>query len=436
MKNKIKRFLSIGLLKLKTLWGNGAFHVLGGSFLNKFVSMFASIVIVRTLSKSDYGVLSYVENIYNYAFIFAGLGLSNTILRYVVLAKDIEKKKSFYDYALKRGFIVNCIIVSIILFGCQFLNFNESFYNAKELLMILAIALPFQHILDDYLLLERAMFSNSRYAYFSFIILVLVLLFRILGAKVAGIKGVVIFLVIIYLCISIILYRNIHNKYFKNIDSEGLTKEEKRVVNIYAIQFMITNGFWTLFMLNDTFLLGLFSSSPNVLADYKVASVLPGCLGMLSGAIGTYVVPYFIKNEQKLEWVKTNFFKTILVTFILMASSALFCVIFGEYLIRIIYGSKYLSVIPVMNILLLSAIINGTFRYTCANLFAAMGKIKYNIYSAIAGMFFQIVFSSLLIPKYGAIGIAFAGVIVYSLMSIILLFYFNKEYKIFMIKRE
>ncbi|MBP5587677.1 MAG: hypothetical protein J6X37_03020, partial [Treponema sp.] len=58
----LKEKISISIQK-------GAFHIFAGSMLTRFISFFASIVVVRVLSKSDYGILSYYENLYNYFFL-------------------------------------------------------------------------------------------------------------------------------------------------------------------------------------------------------------------------------------------------------------------------------------------------------------------------------------------------------------------------------
>lgn len=70
--------------------------------------MFGSIVIVRLLSKQEYGVLSYIENLYSYAYVIAGLGLSNALLRYVILAKSPEKNINISIFALKTAFSLIC----------------------------------------------------------------------------------------------------------------------------------------------------------------------------------------------------------------------------------------------------------------------------------------------------------------------------------------
>ena len=48
--------------KICKLYNTGALHITIGTFATKFVAFFGSIVVVRLLSKQDYGLMSYVEN--------------------------------------------------------------------------------------------------------------------------------------------------------------------------------------------------------------------------------------------------------------------------------------------------------------------------------------------------------------------------------------
>lgn len=80
MKEKLKdRFLR--------LYKAGMIHIFSGTFLLKVVSFFGTTFLVHILSKEEFGILGYMENIYGYAFILAGMGLSNAILRMLCLER-------------------------------------------------------------------------------------------------------------------------------------------------------------------------------------------------------------------------------------------------------------------------------------------------------------------------------------------------------------
>lgn len=417
--------------KLSVLWKTGAIHIMLGSFINKFVSMFGSIVIVRLLSKQEYGVLSYIENLYSYAYVIAGLGLSNALLRYVILAKSPEKKYKYFNFCTKNGFFFNLLLVTLVMIINTFYNHPAEFTNARLLLWILILELPLQHIIDDILLMERGNFSNFRFTYFSLFSSVAIILTRIVSALLFGIYGVILTQVIVYFLICLFFLKLTTKKYKQDIKEIQFSKSEKVNIFLYSIQYMITNGLWTIFMLNDTYLLGKLTESAAVLADYRVAYVIPAAISIFSNAIGTYISPYFVKNENNLKWVKKYFLLTFLFTAIFIGILTLGVGILGKPLISIIYGDNYLNIVPLMRLLLLSAFINCGLRYTSANLLASMGQIKYNMIISILGMVLQISLDLILIPEFDAYGAAITSIISYLFMAVVLFIIFCIKYRVF-----
>ena len=154
MKNEIKK-------QLKKIYASGALHIIIGTFSTKFVAFFGSIVVVRILTKEEYGLVSYIENIYNYALIFSGFGLSYAILRYVVLGTNNKEKKQYFDYITFHSFIRNVVIVIILCIISQIPLFPDNYEDIKIWLPVLAFLLPFQDLVNDDLFTFRALFRNK-----------------------------------------------------------------------------------------------------------------------------------------------------------------------------------------------------------------------------------------------------------------------------------
>jgi len=407
------------------LWASGAIHIVFGSFATKFVAFFGSIFVVRFLTKSDYGILSYIENIYGYAFIFAGYGMINAILRFIIIA-PANKKKTYYHRIIRNSICFDTLLAIVLITANMFISYPKEFAQASQLMPILALLIPFQNLVNILLTYLRAIFKNKLYAYGSCSVSVLLIIGRIIGALVSGVTGVVFSRLILNILLSLIGLILVARFFVHEYGNEPLTKSEKREMDKYAIQYMLTNGLWALFMLNDTFLLAQFVGSSNVLADYKVAYVLPGNISIFATAIGTYIGPQFTKNEKNIAWVKANFKKTLLISSGVMLSVCLIITMVSNPIIKLMYGEQYLNVIPLMELLLVAAFLNSAIRYTIANILGAIGKISNNLVVSIFGMVLQIVLDCLLIPNYGAYGAAVASIIVYLSMSIMLLIVFRK----------
>lgn len=411
--------------KLHLLISGGAIHIVLGSFATKFVAFFGSIFVVRFLTKSDYGVLSYVENIYGYAFIFAGYGMINAILRFMIISPD-SKKKTYYNRIIRNSICFDTILSIFLIIANMFITYPEEFESASRLIPMLAFLIPFQDLVNLLLAYLRAIFKNKLYAYSSFGVSIILIVGRIIGALVLGVNGVVFSRLILNILFALIGLIFITRFFVREYGDDPLSKYEKREMDKYALQYMLTNGLWALFMLNDTFLLAQFVGRPDVLADYKIAYVLPGNISLFATAIGTYVAPLFTKNEKNIAWIKTNFKKTLLVSTTVMLVVCAIISVFADPLIKFLYGEQYLNVIPLMRLLLVAAFLNSAIRYTIANILGAIGKISYNLIVSIGGMVLQIALDCLLIPYYGAYGTAIASIIVYLSMSIVLLIAFRR----------
>ncbi len=426
----MKELIVKGKNTISVLWKKGAFHILIGNFATKFVTFFGSIVLIRLMSKSDFGQLGYMENIYSYAFICSGLGLYNALLRYSVLSKEVEKKYSYYKYALIRGTAYNVlIVVAVVIFNLLY-NHPDNFMAASALIPVLILALPFQDMVNTTQMNERAMLNNKRFALVSVGSAFLLVMARVLGAYADNLFGVVIGVVLANVLLGLFLVFSGYRQYFKGVKAAVLTKFEKRQANVYSFQYMITNGLWAVFMLMDVFLLGRLLGDPTIVAEYKTAYTFAAAISIVGSAIAIFVSPYFIKNENNLPWVRKNYIKNIGACTALVGLLVLFLFLFAEPIILLAFGAKYGNIVYLMRILLISSFINNAFRASTANLLAAMGQVKYNMIISAIGLALQIGVNLLLIPRYGAEGAAYTGIAVYGIMSILLFIVFNKKYKI------
>lgn len=413
---------------IKKLYKSGGIHIFIGSFLNKFITFFASIFLVRVLSKSSYGLLSYIDNIYAYFYLFAGLGLSNAVFRYVAKSKSLSEEKSVYKYVLRRGTIINLVLLAIIIPIAAVYPHKGEFEDVRWLLVLALIALPFNFLIDVNLFLLRSKFKNRIYAYTILLFTILIVSFKFFGAILYDLSGVVIGKLTIILAFSILFLVLIEKYFYKKTSNSKLEKIKSQEIKNYSLQYMITNGFWMLITLNDIFMLGILGSTPELIAEYKVANVLPANLAIISLSIGIFITPYFIKNENNSSWIKKNYVKAYFFNFMFIFIVGLVMFILSDQLVLFLYGTNYQNVGTLMKLLVVSAVINSGLRFVPANLLAGMGKIRVNLYVSFFGVFTQIILNFILIPKYSVFGAAITGIIIYSLMTIVINIYFLKVY--------
>lgn len=424
-----KNILNKAKNNFSVLWEKGAFHIIIGNFLSKFVAFFGSIFIARILTKNQMGILSYIENLSGYGTIFMGLGLSNSLLRYSVLSNDIEKKYAYFRFIIRKSMIIDCVIILIINIINFFYPHPENFSQYSYLVSILIISLPFQDLIINIQTNERAFFDNNRFAVLTLIYTVFLVLARIIGAKLNGVQSVIFGVVISYIVIGLAFLLLSWKKRFKGIEPAKLEKNEKQSVTIYGFQYMITNGLWSLFLLTNIFLMGRLSGDPVAVADYKIANTFPANMSLFSGAIGMFITPYFVKHSEDFDWIRKNYLKSAKIIFSIMMTITLGLIILAKPIIWI-FGDEYTNTISLMRWLSIGYLIDTGIRYPIANVWASLGEVRYNLYVAAIGLITQITLNYLLIPQYGAYAIAYSTIFTQSIMSIILFIKFNNKYKI------
>lgn len=402
---------------LSSVSGKGAFPILCGTFLTKLAAFLGSIVLVRVMSKGDYGVLSYMESMYTYAYLFAGYGLNNAVFRYLVLKETAAERKGIFQYVLIRGTLFNLVLIFILSIAAFLFPHSKEFSVASFMLPIMLLALPFQFAYDTCSFSLRALFLNRAYAIAAIVAIALVWSSKVVGANVAGLDGAVLAWPVAYGVMSAALFFYFKKHVFPETDLEYPGKNDRRDIRSYSLQYMVTNGLWAVFLQNDLLMIGLLTADAAAVADYKIAYAIPAAIAILSSAVGMFVSPYFVKNEKRPIWVWRNYKRTLLITVCIVGAAAFITFLAGSPMISFLFGDRYADIIPLMNILLIVAFVTNGLRYPTANLLAAMGKIRVNMVVSICGVLAQVALNLFFIPLYGTYGAAFTSIIVYTFMA-------------------
>lgn len=419
----IKLSISSILCKFQKAINKGALHVILGNFCTKFLSFFGSIFLVRVLTKADYGILSYYENIMSYAMIIAGFGLSNGVQRFIINADSLSLKFGCLKYALVKGNIYN-IILTILFISTLILYphpYNMSSHIAVGIFLVLCVIFIFNS--NVAFSAFRAFFDIKTYSYLALFTSAVLILARVSGAYLGGVTYSVFFRFFFEIVCSIICLYYLYVKYLKGIKAKKPVSSYINSLNNYSLQIMVTDGLWALFMLNDIFILGQFCGDDVLLADYKVALVLPMNLAILNSATMMFVSPYFTRNETNINWVRKNIYQLVVLSFVIIGITVFGISYFANSIVSIMYGDKYLTVVPVMRILLIASLFNNGLRGVIANALSSVGKQRINIFVAIIGIVSQVLLDIILLQEFGLIGLAWASLVAYFIMGITLLLY-------------
>lgn len=418
MKEKLK--------KIKQLYSKGFFHIIGSNILNKIMQFCSGIFIVRVLTKEEFGIFTYAQNLLAFFLLINGLGITSGFLQYGSRNIDNEElKNSIANYSLKYGIGINLLISFLVIIYSIFGKFKveEARIIFRMMLFFPIIALVIEMI-QIYL---RINLKNKEMAKISNLNTFFNLIGMLLGSYVYGVIGLVVGkyignLISIFNCL----------KYLKIIYLNNVLKisqELKKEIIKFSIVAVFNNGISQLLYIIDIFLLGIIIPDKNIIASYKTATLIPFALNFIPLSIMTYLYPYIAKNiENKI--ILRKYLKQLLIYLggiNLIISIGL--ILFSHLIITIIFGKNYLDSKNVFIILSIGYFIAGTFRIPFGNMLAAMGKLKYNFYITLFSGGLNIMLDIIFIKKYGSIGAAIATVSIFIFSSILGGYFIKKNLK-------
>ena len=149
--------------KIKKHFRAGLFHIFGSSVLNKVIGFLSSFILVRILTKAEYGTFTYAWNIYSIVLIFNSMGMDSAILQLTSeRSGDEEYRKRISAYGARIGLTVNAILGAAILFIGLFAPLKIE--SARGLLIMLCALPPLQLITSIAAVNLRSARKNKEYS--------------------------------------------------------------------------------------------------------------------------------------------------------------------------------------------------------------------------------------------------------------------------------
>lgn len=406
------------------LIATGFTHLFGSSVINKILSLFSAVILIRLIPKDEYGIYANANNILGLFCISEGFGLGTAFLQYGCTWTG-EQKQRLWSFCFYNSALFNLILAVAIMFTGLFVDF--SIYGTGKYLTAMAL-LPFIRFISEMQrVYMRTEFRNKDFAkantfstlsivIFSIILSYIFLVYGIIAAHyLAGI------ITTIFICYHLkISFPSVKFKLYKH--------EAKEIIK-FSLTAALYNSLTIVAMLMDTFLLGIIVAQSSVTASYKVATMIPTALAFIPACMMTYIYPYFAKNADDGKWCMRNLRK-IIIGF--GGLNILICtvLIVGVHLwINILFGEQYLDSAPTMCILIVNYFISATFAGVCGQLLTAQKKLTFNLIICITGALLNIGLNILLIPKYASLGAAYATLLVTIFCAIASTTYLVKVYK-------
>ena len=394
--------------QIQQLLAGGFFHILFGNTLTKMVAFISSIVIVRLVSKQDYAYLSYADNLYSYANLVAGLGMSTAVLKFCS-GKNQKEDKAYMLFAMKYGNLFQIVVSLLIVIYAN--TVPIPFPEARYLVTMLALYPVLTNVVTTIQNYVRAHFDNKLYVRMSVVQTIAVFLCSVIFVLLIGVSGIVVArYAAIVLAIGVAWqFLKIH---MSGVQAEKLDRKQIKAFLAMAISMMIGNLFSSMLANNEMALVNYLISDEIVTANYRVANLIPSQLTFITSSIVVYYFPIIANmNRGKMVWNKVK--KIGALTGGLIFAITVILMFFSPFIIQVAYGDRYNDALGLFQLFWIVYAINAGFRMIPLNMLPALGITKFNAFLSMGTCLVHVVIDYICINVLGITGAGIASAIVY-----------------------
>ena len=426
MNKRISTYMANVFPMIQRVIREGALHIFSTTVLNKIIAMLTNIVIVRVLTKAEFGYFSYAYNIVMIVAAFSSLGMTNAVLQYGCESTDQKvwhrKEKTLFLLSLISNLI--CSVGTLIYALFVPLSMPEAKWILATLSFFPVAQFFFTYITMKLRVLER----NKEYALVTNLQSVAYFIAACLGGYLFSLLGTTLGRYVGFL-VPVLAGAYLMRKELKEVRSAKITKDCKEEVK-YSFWVVLNNAFSSVFNYFGVLILGIVVADATVLADYRVATQIPTALVAIPMAVATFIYPKFVRNQENPKWISKNY---RLVQLGLGALNLLILIgawVLAPWIIRIMYGADYASAVYPFRVLMVSYFITGTFRTLTGHVLSMLHQVKPLFYLGVVGCVVNIVVDYVMIKAWGSIGAAYATLLVVIFESVVdgaYLYYFLRK---------
>lgn len=401
----------------------GFFGIVSSTLANKILVFISGMILVRVISKTEYGAYSYALNIINYFVLFNGLGTSSCVVQYCVEQSNASKAERAYSMLCLLGMLWDVLLTILIVLVALFVELPIDGSNRLLLflapypILSLAVELQQQRL--------RSLFKNSEYAWATNINTILVVIASIVGAVLLSSVGLTVGRTLAMLASVLVVWKLFHIP----IKLASTHADKSIIFDMLkmSVTVCLTNLVSQALMLLGTTLSGSLIADGSAVATYSTATTIPFALSFIPSMVLVYASPYFIRHSHDRGWVLRNWLYCAAGIGVICTGISLIGISLSGLIIPALFGSRYQGAIPSYNVLMVAFAIGSPLRTVAGSVLATHRKYISNFISGSLSVILCFVVSALLIPVYGIVGAAYgylASMIIGSLYNVIAMFIF------------
>jgi O-antigen/teichoic acid export membrane protein len=408
----------------------GSTLLLGGRVIAMAANFAVQILIVRYLSKSDYGAFAYVMSLISLGSSFTVFGLDKTITRFVPIYQEKgEYHKLFGTIIMMVSTILSLgFFLVLLVFGLRGWIAGSLIKDqlAVQLLLVMIFLSPIQ-ALDSLLVGMLAIFVSPRAIFFRRHILdpglrlaVILLLIVLQGDVYLLSTGYVLASAVGVTLYSGILIQHLRKQEFSKLFNYQTIRFPLKEVFSFSIPLLTTNFVYLIRHQLVVVLLEYFRSTADV-AAFRAVQPVGDLNTVVIQSFGILFMPsmarMFARNDQKgiddlywqsATWIAVISFPIFLITFAL-----------AQPLTILLFGERYAQSGLIMAVLAFGYYFNAALGFN-ADTLRIYGKLRLTVVIDFLAMFLSVGLSLILIPRYGAVGAAIATcatLVTYNMMN-------------------
>lgn len=401
---------------LRIAMDTGFFYIMLSNILTTLFNFLSGIILVRIISKGEYGIYTYAYNLMSYFLMFSGLGLTSGTFQ--LCCENNQNKPKMYAvfrYGFSRGFIVNILMAGAIFVYSQIVD--SSISRAQFYLSLLAFVPTAMLCFEFTGAYFRSDYRNKGYAALYILNAVLNCVISIAGAYKFGAVGIILanYLAPITSILFIGLNTDLKQRW------RGPALERKLRVDLWKLSLvaMASNAISQLLYLIDISMIGTFIRQEEMIASYRIGVTIPTAMNFIPQAIITYIYPYFVNHIDDIVWTKKRVKKLLAgsCVFFGLIAAVLFCL--ADFIVPTVFGAQYYDAVPIFRMLSVSFFFQAAFRTIFGNLLCTQRKFTFNLIESIIAGIINIVGDYIFIQQFGVLGVALTTLIVMAFSGIV-----------------
>ena len=350
----------------------GVLASLSTQFVSVFIQMGINIFLARSLSPLDFGIVIKITAITGFFIVLGNLGIGTAIVQRKQLS--VNDKNEFFTFLFFVGILLSFIFITISGYIADF--YNNIIYLSISKVLSLSI---FFHVIN--IVPNSILRRNQRFFHVGLIQIISGFISAVFSYFM--IKNGFGFMTLIYNYVLLIFSESILTFLFLKINFKlrfhfSAVKEE---FNYSFFQFMNNIANYSTRNI-DKILVGKFLGDKSLGIYERSFQLIAYPVNQLDRIVGPVLHPVFSIHQDDRNRIFNHYLKLLKIILFLSMPLSIFVFLFSKDIILLLYGSNWISTVPILKIIS-SLIFIKVVNASTTPIYQSLGYTKYLFYSNI-----------------------------------------------------